>query len=167
MEAKGFGYHSLPQRFVSKYSDGKWSEGTLTGEDKIVLSESACVLQYAQTVFEGLKAYRTKDGRIVCFRPDLNAERLADSCNRMKIPPVSKELFLESVDKVVSANSEFIPDFGSGGALYLRPFVIGTTAVLGVKPATEFEYRIFASPVGSYFSGNARPITLRDRKSVV
>lgn len=161
MEAKGFGYHSLPQRFVSKYSDGKWSEGALTGEDKIVLSESACVLQYAQTVFEGLKAYRTKDGRIVCFRPDLNAERLADSCNRMKIPPISKELFLESVDKVVSANSEYIPDFGSGGALYLRPFVIGTTAVLGVKPATEFEYRIFASPVGSYFSGNARPITLR------
>lgn len=131
------------------------------GDSNITLSESACVLQYAQTVFEGLKAYETADGRIVCFRPDLNAARLANSCRRMKIPVFPEERFLEAVDKVVSANAAFVPPYGTGASLYLRPFMFGTTPVVGVKPAVDFEFRIFATPVGPYFKGGAKPIRLR------
>lgn len=119
------------------------------------------MLQYAQTVFEGLKAYETADGRIVCFRPDLNAARLANSCRRMKIPVFPEERFLEAVDKVVSANAAFVPPYGTGASLYLRPFMFGTTPVVGVKPAVDFEFRIFATPVGPYFKGGAKPIRLR------
>ena len=142
-----FAYSKTPYRYVSYFKDGKWSKGELTTYDTITLSESACVLQYAQTCFEGLKAYKTKEGKIVCFRPDLNAERMISSCERMKMPPIDKEEFIKACMKVIKANENYIPEFGSGGSLYLRPFMIGTTPVLGVKPSLEFEFRIFASPV--------------------
>ena len=139
----GFGYIPTDWRYVAHWHDGAWDEGGLSGDSNITLSESACVLQYAQTVFEGLKAYETADGRIVCFRPDLNAARLANSCRRMKIPVFPEERFLEAVDKVVSANAAFVPPYGTGATLYLRPFMFGTTPVVGVKPAVDFE--LFAS----------------------
>ena len=157
----GFGYRPTDWRYVAHWHDGAWDEGGLSGDSNITLSESACVLQYAQTVFEGLKAYETADGRIVCFRPDLNAARLANSCRRMKIPVFPEERFLEAVDKVVSANAAFVPPYGTGASLYLRPFMFGTTPVVGVKPAVDFEFRIFATPVGPYFKGGAKPIRLR------
>ena len=157
----GFGYIPTDWRYVAHWHDGAWDEGGLSGDSNITLSESACVLQYAQTVFEGLKAYETADGRIVCFRPDLNAARLANSCRRMKIPVFPEERFLEAVDKVVSANAAFVPPYGTGASLYLRPFMFGTTPVVGVKPAVDFEFRIFATPVGPYFKGGAKPIRLR------
>lgn len=160
-EVKGFQYHKTPRRFVAEYADGAWDKGRLTRSANISLNESACVLQYAQTCFEGLKAYRTEKGRIVCFRPDLNDARLKDSCLRMVMPPLPDGMFCDAVKKVVEANKKFVPPYESGGALYLRPFVFGKNAVLGVKPATAFEFRMFASPVGSYFSGGARPLTLR------
>ncbi len=157
----GFGYIKTPYRYVSEYKDGKWDGGILTGDDKIVISECAGVLQYAQTIFEGLKAYTAKDGRIVTFRPDLNAERMIESAKRLEIPEFPKERFLEAVDKVVAANKNFVPPYGSGASLYLRPFIFGSSAVIGVKPAKEYQFRIFATPVGPYFKGGIKPITLR------
>ena len=157
----GFGYIKTDKRFVARYSDGKWGDGVLSEDESIVLNESACVLQYAQTVFEGLKAYETADGRIVCFRPDLNAERMAQSCRRMRMPVYEEADFVKAVKEVVRANAAYVPPYGTGASLYLRPFMFGTTPVLGVKPAGEFEFRIFATPVGPYFKGGAKPLTLR------
>ena len=157
----GFAYIPTDYRYVSWFKDGKWDDGELTEDSSITMSECACVLQYAQTVFEGLKAYTTKDGRTVCFRPDMNAKRLADSCNRLKIPAVSEEQFIDAVKKVVKANEAFVPPFGSGATLYLRPFVFGYDSIIGVKPANEFQFRVFATPVGPYFKGGAKPITIR------
>ena len=131
----GFGYVKTDWRYVANYKDGKWDEGTLTDDENIVLNECAGVLQYAQTCFEGLKAYTTEDGKIVCFRPDLNAERMIDSCERMKMPVFPKERFLEAIVKTVAANREWVPPYGSGASLYLRPYMFGSNAVIGVKPA--------------------------------
>lgn len=157
----GFGYVRTENRFVAEYHNGEWGEGRLTDNAEVTISESACVLQYAQTAFEGLKAYETADGRIVCFRPDLNAARMADSCRRMMMPVYSEEKFLDAVDRVVAANAAYVPPYGTGASLYLRPFMFGTTPVVGVKPANDFEFRIFVTPVGPYFKGGAKPLRLR------
>ena len=157
----GFGYVKTPFRYVANYRDGKWSEGNLTSDDKISLSECAGVLQYAQTAFEGLKAYRTKDGKIVTFRPDLNAERMEQSAARLEMPVFPKEKFLEAVDMVVAANSDYVPPYGSGATLYIRPFMFGSSEVIGVKPAKEYQFRMFCTPVGPYFKGGAKPIVIR------
>ncbi len=157
----GFGYLKTDKRFVATYKDGAWDDGVLSEDETVTLHESACVLQYAQTCFEGLKAYRTKDDRIVCFRPDLNAARMADSCRRMKMPVFPEEKFVEAVIQTVKANADWVPPYGSGASLYLRPYMFGTNAVIGVKPATEFQFRIFATPVGPYFKGGIRPLTIR------
>ena len=157
----GFGYMQTDMRYVSNYKDGKWDEGGLTDQANITMSECACVLQYAQTCFEGLKAYTTADGRIVCFRPDLNAARMADSCRRMKMPVFPEEKFVDAVVQTVKANAAWVPPYGSGASLYLRPFMFGSDAIIGVKPANEFQFRIFATPVGPYFKGGIKPLTLR------
>ncbi len=157
----GFGYVKTDWRYVANYKDGKWDEGILTDNENIVLNECAGVLQYAQTCFEGLKAYTTADGKIVCFRPDLNAERMMDSCERMKMPVFPKERFLEAIVKTVAANREWVPPYGSGASLYLRPYMFGSNAVIGVKPATEYQFRVFATPVGPYFKGGVKPLTVR------
>jgi branched-chain amino acid aminotransferase len=125
------------------------------------MSECACVLQYAQTCFEGLKAYTTADGRIVCFRPDLNAKRMADSCRRMKMPPFPEDRFVDAVIQTVKANAAWVPPYGSGASLYLRPYMFGFDSVIGVKPANEYQFRIFATPVGPYFKGGVKPLTVR------
>ena len=157
----GFGYIETEKRFVSTYKNGAWDEGTLSDDPMIVMSECACVLQYAQTCFEGLKAYTTEDGRIVTFRPDLNAQRLEDSALRLRMPPYPKDKFIEAVKKVVAANAAYVPPFGSGATLYIRPYLMGTNAVIGVKPATEYMFRILVTPVGPYFKGGVKPLTLR------
>ena len=157
----GFGYIKTPYRYVSNFKDGAWDKGGLTSEDKIVMTECAGVLQYAQTAFEGLKAYTTANGKIVTFRPDLNAERMVESAKRLEMPPFPAERFLEAVDEVVSANKDYVPPYGSGATLYLRPFMFGSSAVIGVKPAQEYQFRMFATPVGPYFKGGAKPITIR------
>lgn len=156
-----FGYQKTDYRYVSYFKDGKWDNGQLTTDENIVLNECAGVLQYAQTVFEGLKAYTTVDGRTVVFRPDLNAERLIQSAERLIIPPVSKEQFLDAVQKVVKANEDFVPPYGSGATLYVRPYIFGSNAVIGVKPADEYQFRILVTPVGPYFKGGVKPITIR------
>ena len=157
----GFAYLKTDYRYVSRYVDGMWDAGCLTDDDKIILSESACVLQYSQNVFEGMKAYKTEDEHIVIFRPDLNAERMISSCKRMCMPVFPKERFLEAVKDVVLANKDYVPPYETGASMYLRPFMFGSDPTLGVKPASEFEFRIFASPVGPYFKGKARPLNLR------
>ncbi len=157
----GFGYIKTDYRFVSNYKEGKWDDGALSTEDTITMSECACVLQYAQTCFEGLKAYTTADGKIVCFRPDLNAQRMAESCERMKMPVFPVDKFVDAVKKTVAANKDWVPPYGSGASLYLRPFMFGSDAIIGVKPANEFQFRIFATPVGPYFKGGVKPLTVR------
>ena len=160
-ESLGFGYIQTDYRFVSNYKDGKWDKGKLTEDATVTLNESACVLQYAQTCFEGLKAYRTIDGRVVCFRPDMNANRMADTALRLEMPVYPEDEFVNAVEKVVKANQDYVPPYGSGATLYIRPYMFGSNAVIGVKPATEFQFRIFTTPVGPYFKGGAKPITLR------
>ena len=157
----GFGYMPTDYRYVSNFKDGAWDEGGLTTDSNVVISECAGVLQYAQTCFEGLKAYTTEDGRIVTFRPDLNAQRMEDSAIRLRMPVFPKERFVEAVKQVVKANAAFVPPYGSGATLYLRPFMFGSNPVIGVKPATEYQFRIFATPVGPYFKGGVKPLTLR------
>ncbi|MCD7778378.1 MAG: branched-chain amino acid aminotransferase [Clostridiales bacterium] len=157
----GFAYQKTDKRFVSNYKDGKWDEGVLTEDSNIVISECAGVLQYAQTVFEGLKAYTTVDGHIVAFRPDLNGERLENSARRLEIPVYPKEKFIDAVVKTIEANADYVPPYGTGATLYVRPFIFGSSAVIGVKPAEEYQFRVFTTPVGPYFKGGAKPITIR------
>ncbi|MBO5938757.1 MAG: branched-chain amino acid aminotransferase [Clostridia bacterium] len=157
----GFGYIQTDKRYVANFKDGAWEEGFLTEDANVTLNECAGVFQYAQTVFEGLKAYRTEDGRIVTFRPDLNAQRLADSARRLEMPAYPEDKFIEAVEAVVAANADFVPPYGSGATMYLRPYMFGSNPVIGVKPATEYQFRIFATPVGPYFKGGAKPLTLR------
>lgn len=157
----GFGYLKTDKRFVANYKDGAWDNGALIEDDMITMSECACVLQYAQTIFEGMKAYTTEKGDIVVFRPDLNAERLANSARRMEMPVYPEDKFVEAVKQVVAANKSFVPPYGSGATLYLRPYMFGINPVIGVKPATDYQFRVFSTPVGPYFKGGAKPITIR------
>lgn len=156
-----FNYQPTEKRYISNFKDGAWDEGCLSDDPNVVINESAGVLQYAQTCFEGLKAYTTEDGRIVTFRPDLNAERMIDTAKRLEIPVFPKERFLDAVDNVVAANAAYVPPYGSGASLYLRPFIFGSSAVIGVCPADEFQFRLFCTPVGPYFKSGIKPITIK------
>ena len=157
----GFGYVKTDYRYVSNFKNGAWDEGGLTTDDTITLSECAGVLQYAQTVFEGMKAYTTEDGHIVTFRPDLNAARMVDSAKRLEMPVFPEDRFVEAVVETVKANAAYVPPYGSGATLYIRPYMFGSDAVIGVKPANEYQFRVFTTPVGPYFKGGAKPITIR------
>lgn len=157
----GFGYIQTDKRYVSNYKNGSWDEGTLTSNATITINECAGVLQYAQTVFEGMKAYTTEKGQIVVFRPDLNAERMVNSAKRLEMPPFPQDRFVDAVKQVVKANEGYVPPYGSGATLYIRPYMFGSDAVIGVKPANEYQFRIFCTPVGPYFKGGAKPITIR------
>ena len=157
----GFGYIKTDKRYVSNFTNGKWDDGVITEDDMIVMSECAGVLQYAQTVFEGMKAYTTEDGHIVTFRPDLNADRMILSAQRLEMPVFPKERFLDAIDQVVAANEAFVPPYGSGASLYLRPYMFGINPVIGVKPADDYQFRVFATPVGPYFKGGVKPLTIK------
>ncbi len=156
----GFNYRETSQRYVSNYKDGSWDKGGLTSDATVVLNECSGILQYCQEVFEGLKAYTTKNGDIVTFRPDLNAERMANSAKVLEMPPFPQEKFLEAVDQVVSANASWVPPYGTGASLYLRPYMFASGPVIGVKPSDEYQFRLFCTPVGPYFKGGAKPLTL-------
>ena len=157
----GFGYMPTDYRYVSMYQNGSWDEGVLTSDPNITLNECACVLQYAQTCFEGLKAYTTEDGHIVTFRPDLNGERMENSAKGLEMPPFPKERFVDAITKVVEANAAFVPPYGSGATLYIRPYMFGYDSIIGVKPANIYQFRVFCTPVGPYFKGGTKPITIR------
>lgn len=156
----GFGYMPTDYRFVANYTNGEWDEGALISDPNVVISECAGVLQYAQTAFEGLKAYTTEDGHTVVFRPDLNAERLEQSALRLEMPPYPRDKFIEAVEKVVKANLAWVPPYGSGATLYIRPYLFGSSPVIGVKPAQDYQFRMLVTPVGPYFKGGVKPLTL-------
>ena len=156
-----FNYRETDYSYVSMYRDGKWDEGRLTKDHNVTMSECAAVLQYSQSCFEGLKAYRTKDNKVVCFRPDMNAQRMFDSCKRLEMPPFPVDRFVKAVEEVVKANADWVPPYGSGATLYIRPYMFGYNAVIGVKPAEEYMFRILVTPVGPYFKGGAKPVVVR------
>ena len=142
----GFAYMPTDYRYVSNFKDGKWDEGTLSTDPNIVLNECAGVLQYSQSVFEGLKAYTTEDGHIVTFRPDLNAERMAASAARLEMPVFPKERFIDAVEQVVKANAAWVPPYGSGATLYLRPYMFGSNAVIGDAHKQGFDENMYLDP---------------------
>lgn len=155
-----FDYSVTPWRFIAKYKDGAWDDGTLSDDPVCHISECSTVIQYSQTCFDGFKAYRTKDDKVVIFRMDLNEERFENSSKRLGIPVFPKEKFMKAVIQVVKANIDLVPPYESGATLYVRPVVYGTSACLGVHPAEEYELRIFVMPVGSYYSDGIKPISL-------
>lgn len=155
-----FSYKKTDKSYVSNYKDGVWDNGQLTGESTVTISECAGVFQYAQTCFEGLKAYTTEDGHIVAFRPDMNAARMERSALRLEMPVFPKDRFVDAVVQTVRANAAYVPPCGSGATLYIRPFMFGSSPVIGVAPAKEYQFRIFTTPVGPYFKGGVRSLTL-------
>jgi branched-chain amino acid aminotransferase len=154
----GFKYLKTDFRYVSWWKDGKWDDGKLVEDNTITLSEAANVLHYGQECFEGLKAYRTKEGKIQLFRPDLNAKRMQDSARRILMPEIPVEKFIDACDQVVKANEAYVPPYGTGATLYLRPFLIGAGENIGVKPADEYLFGVFCMPVGAYFKGGMTPV---------
>ena len=159
-ENLGFSYMTTDYRYVADYKDGAWGEGRLTTDPCVTLNECAGILQYCQEIFEGLKAYTTEEGHIVTFRPDLNAQRMVDSAKRLEMPPFPAERFLEALDEVVKANAAWVPPYGSGATLYIRPYMFASSPVIGVKPADGYQFRMFVTPVGPYFKGGVKPITI-------
>ena len=157
----GFGYVKTDKRFVANYKDGAWDNGVITDDDKVVISECAGVLQYSQSCFEGMKAYTTEQGYTVIFRPDMNASRMADSCRRLEMPVFPEDKFVEAIAETVRANEDWVPPYGSGASLYIRPYMFGSNPVIGVKPADEYQFRVFTTPVGPYFKGGAKPLTIK------
>ena len=157
----GFGYVKTDKRFVANYKDGAWDNGVITDDDKVVISECAGVLQYSQSCFEGMKAYTTENGHTVIFRPDMNASRMADSCRRLEMPVFPEDKFVEAIAEIVRANEDWVPPYGSGASLYIRPYMFGSNPVIGVKPADEYQFRVFTTPVGPYFKGGAKPLTIK------
>ena len=157
----GFGYVKTDKRFVANYKDGAWDNGVITDDDKVVISECAGVLQYSQSCFEGMKAYTTENGHTVIFRPDMNASRMADSCRRLEMPVFPEDKLVEAIAETVRANEDWVPPYGSGASLYIRPYMFGSNPVIGVKPADEYQFRVFTTPVGPYFKGGAKPLTIK------
>ena len=157
----GFGYVKTDKRFVANYKNGAWDNGVITDDDKVVISECAGVLQYSQSCFEGMKAYTTEQGHTVIFRPDMNASRMADSCRRLEMPVFPEDKFVEAIAETVRANEDWVPPYGSGASLYIRPYMFGSNPVIGVKPADEYQFRVFTTPVGPYFKGGAKPLTIK------
>ena len=156
----GFNYMPCDYSYVCNFKDGAWEVGFLTNDHTLTLSEDAGIFHYCQEVFEGLKAYTTEDGSIVCFRPDLNAQRMADSARRLVMPAFPEDKFVEAVKDVVAANAAWVPPYGSGATLYIRPFMVATGNVIGVAPADEYQFRIFVTPVGPYFKGGDTAVKL-------
>lgn len=156
-----FSYRQTDKSYVSNYKNGKWDNGTLTSDHTITMSECAGVLQYSQSVFEGMKAYETVDGRVVTFRPDQNAERMYNSALRLEMPPFPKDRFVEAILETIKANESWVPPYGTGATLYIRPYMFGSSAVIGVAPAEEYQFRIITTPVGPYFKGGAKPIRIK------
>lgn len=154
----GFSYMKTDYRYVSHWRDESWDVGSLVTENILNISESSTALHYGQQCFEGLKAYTAKDGRIQLFRPDQNSARMNMSCRRLLMPEVPESKFIDACIQVVKANEHYVPPYGSGATLYLRPFVIGVGDNIGVKEAPEYIFSVFCLPVGPYFKGGMAPV---------
>ena len=158
-DSLGFSYMPTKCHIEYKYKDGKWSEGKLVEKDTFTLNIAANVLHYGQAIFEGLKVFRCKDGKVRIFRDSENAKRMEDSAKYACMPPFPQDLFTEAIDKVVKANEEYIPPYITGGSLYVRPFLFGSGPVMGVNPAGEYIFMIYVSPVGPYYKGGIKPVS--------
>lgn len=156
----GFGYFPTNYNVRCYYRDGKWGELELSSESSINIHMAATCLHYGQEAFEGMKAFRGKDGRVRLFRADENAKRMRRSCEGIMMAPMPEDLFLEAIRLVVKKNIEFVPPYESGASLYIRPIVIGLGAQVGVKPATEYLFLVFVSPVGPYFKEGFKPTAM-------
>ena len=143
--------------FFHKSLEKEKEKGKLTEDATLHISESSPALHYGQQAFEGLKAYRTKDGSVQLFRPDRNAARLQNTADRLLMPQVPTDKFIAACKQVVKANEDYVPPYGTGATLYLRPLLIGVGDVIGVHPATEYIFTVFAMPVGNYFKGGLQP----------
>ena len=154
----GFDYIKTDFRYSALYENGEWSAGSLISDEQIVIHEGAPSLHYAQQCFEGMKAQTTADGSVCLFRPALNWERMNATAPRLLIPPVPEELFLNAIEETVRANYPWIPPYGSGAALYVRPMLIGVGENLGLKPAEKYEFRVFVSPVGPYYKNSGMAV---------
>ena len=153
----GFSYIKTDYRFIAHWKDGAWSDGELSTDSTLHINEGSTALHYGQQCFEGLKAYRCKDGSINLFRPDQNAKRMQNTCERLLMPQVPTELFIRACKEVVKANEKWVAPYGTGATLYLRPFVIGVGENIGVRPAPEYIFCVFCCPVGAYFKGGLKP----------
>lgn len=153
----GFSYIKTPWRFLATWKDGSWNEGELTEDNYLHIHEGSTALHYGQQCFEGLKAYRRKDGGINLFRPDENSKRMNRSAYRLRMPEVPEDFFLDAVKQVIKANQEYVPPYGSGATLYIRPLLIGVGENIGVSPAPEYIFTVFCMPVGPYFKGGLTP----------
>ncbi len=154
----GFSYLKTDFRYVSRYKDGKWDDGALVEDNRLYIEECATALHYGQQSFEGLKAYTTKEGKVQLFRPDQNAKRMNNSADRLLMPQVPVEKFIDACVQVVKANMKWVPPYGTGATLYLRPMLIGVGENIGVKPAPEYIFAVFCMPVGAYFKGGMTPV---------
>ncbi len=171
MEAKsinwkslGFGYTKTPFRFHARWKDGKWDNGKLVKDNHLKLEESATCIHYGQQCFEGMKAQRSKNEKVYLFRPEENAKRLQQSARRLMMPDVPIDLFIKGVTEAVKANIDYVPPYGLGASLYIRPLLIGVGHNLGVKPAPEYLFLVFVSPVGPYFKEGFKPIKIKAEK---
>jgi branched-chain amino acid aminotransferase len=153
-----FGYVKTDYNIRFSYKDGKWSDGILSQDENISMNIAAPCLHYGQEAFEGMKAFETKDGRVVIFRPSENAERLKKACKRIYMPEFPVDSFIEATKKVVAANTRFVPPFGTGASLYIRPIMIGVGPKVGLGPAPEYQLIIFVTPVGPYYKGGFSPV---------
>ncbi len=154
----GFAYMELPYRWRAYWKDGEWYKEGLEEGKKFLISEGSTSLHYGQEAFEGLKAYRTKTGQIQLFRVDQNAQRLVNSAKRLLMPEYPVEKFIEAVKKTVQANADYVPPYGSGASLYIRPLLIGVGDNIGVSPAPEYIFTVFCMPVGPYYRNGLAPM---------
>lgn len=155
-----FGYHQTDYNIRYTWRDGAWGKAVLTQDESISLHMAATCLHYGQECFEGLKAFETKSGEVVVFRVDENAKRFARSCKKIVMEPVPEETFIEAVFRAVNANRKYVPPYGTGASLYIRPLMIGTGPQVGVKPAEEYMFIVFVTPVGPYFKTGFKPVNL-------
>jgi branched-chain amino acid aminotransferase len=153
-----FGYIQTDFNIRYHYKDGAWSKGELTGDTTVKMHIADPCLHYGQEAFEGLKAFETQDGRIVVFRPVENAKRLQVSSDRILVPRIPVDMFLDGIHKIVAANARFVPPYGTGASLYIRPVVFGVGAQIGLGPAKEYEFIILVTPVGPYYKGGFKPV---------
>ena len=160
MSYLSFGYTKTAAMYVQYYHQGVWQEGRLQPSDTLTLPAMATTLHYGQEAFEGLKAFRRKDGRVQVFRPYDNATRFQASCGYLLMPQVPVEVFVEAVLKTVKANVAFVPEYGSKGALYIRPFMIGVGETLAPVPSASYLFGVIVTPVGALFKGALTPVNL-------
>ncbi len=155
-----FGYIRTDYNVRCQYKDGKWGKLEVSSSEYVQIHIAASGLHYGQEAFEGLKAYMCKDGKIRLFRWEENARRLMLSAEGIKMAPVPVDLFREAIFTAVSLNKKFVPPYGSGATLYIRPLLYGSGAEVGVKPSSEYTFIVFVTPVGPYFKGGVKPVDM-------